>query len=407
MKRVQNKELAIVLSMVAIFFMCTNMYPSFVSILITEWGGDYNSVGIIMTLASLAPLLAAIPAGFAIRRWGLRLPLFSASLVSAASCFLLFMFPSIVQLLLMLSVMKVAEIFFAVGLQTHIANISSKHSNELDKNYSWFMVYASVGALIGPILGGLLVDYGSYSMIWLILTVTLAGLSFFSFYLTDLVNGRKTTQTRAKFSFNELRRILNWRITIGMLVGSGVLFAHGARFLFLPVYLQTVGYTLTSIGIIMAARSLAAIFSRSILEPVIKIARGRSGALVSCSVVLAASIALIPVCTSFVLQLVNSIVIGLAMGIAIPLSNSVVADSADPEERSITIGISQTVNRVGQLLSPMVFGMFSQNMGVNASFYFGGILLLLISIIVIYLLVFGHHRETAAASKDKGTPKAM
>ncbi|MNP75765.1 hypothetical protein D3C76_1728760 [compost metagenome] len=68
LKLIKNRELAIVLSMVTIFFMCTNMYPSFVSILITEWGGNYNSVGIIMTLASLAPLIAAIPAGFAIKK---------------------------------------------------------------------------------------------------------------------------------------------------------------------------------------------------------------------------------------------------------------------------------------------------------------------------------------------------
>lgn len=143
----------------------------------------------------------------------------------------------------------------------------------------------------------------------------------------------------------------------------------------------------------MASRSLAAIASRSLLEAVIKIAKGRTGALVLCSIILSISIGIIPLCTSFVLQLINSIVIGFAMGLAIPLSNTVVADSADPEERSITIGVSQTVNRVGQLLSPIIFGIFSQNLGVNSSFYLGGAVLLLISATVIYLLIFGSKKE--------------
>lgn len=393
MKLIKNRELAIVLSMVTIFFMCTNMYPSFVSILITEWGGNYNSVGIIMTLASLAPLIAAIPAGFAIKKWGLRLPLFVASIVSAGFCFLLFLFPTIVQLLAMLSVMKIAEIFFAVGLQTHIANLSSNLNNEMDKNYSWFMVYASVGSLIGPILGGYVADHASYSLVWIILAVTLTGLSFLSFYLSDITIAQKTNSNKNKSSFRELQKVINWKIAIGMLVGGGVLFAHGARFLFLPIYLENIGYTLTSIGLIMASRSLAAIASRSLLEAVIKIAKGRTGALVLCSIILAISIGIIPLCTSFVLQLINSIVIGFAMGLAIPLSNTVVADSADPEERSITIGVSQTVNRVGQLLSPIIFGIFSQNLGVNSSFYLGGAVLLLISATVIYLLIFGSKKE--------------
>ncbi|WP_187355139.1 MFS transporter [Paenibacillus tengchongensis] len=389
MKIFKNRELAVVLTMVAIFFMCTNMYPSFVSILITRWGGNYNAVGIIMTLASLAPLIAAIPAGFAIRKWGLRLPLFGASMISAAFCFLLFLFPSLIPLLAMLSVMKVAEIFFAVGLQTHVANLSSDLNNDMDKNYSWFMVYASVGSLIGPIVGGYLADQASYSSVWLLLTVTLVALSFFSFYLSNTLSGQQTKGSSRRTGLRELRRVMNWKIAIGMLVGSGVLFAHGARFLFLPIYLENIGYTLTSIGFIMAARSLAAIASRSILEMTIRLAGGRTAALVLCSIVLAVSIGIIPLCNNFPLQLINSVVIGFAMGLAIPLSNTVVADSADPEERAVTIGVSQTVNRVGQLLSPIVFGMLSQHLGVNASFYLGGAVLLLISVTVIYLLVIG------------------
>ncbi|WP_150265474.1 MFS transporter [Paenibacillus tepidiphilus] len=391
----KNRELAIVLIMVAIFFMCTNMYPSFVSILITDWGGNYNSVGIIMTLASLAPLIAVIPAGVAIKRWGLRLPLFGASMISAAFCFLLFLFPSVISLLAMLSVMKVAEIFFAVGLQTHVANLSTNLNNDMDKNYSWFMVFASVGSLIGPIIGGFLVDHASYGAVWLLLTITLVALSFFSFYLSDTLSGQQTKGSSKKNSLRDLRRVMNWKIVIGMLVGSGVLFAHGARFLFLPIYLENIGYTLTSIGFIMAARSLAAIASRSILEVAIRFAGGRTGALVLCSIVLALSIGIIPLCNNFPLQLINSVIIGLAMGLAIPLSNTVVADSADPEERSVTIGVSQTVNRVGQLLSPIVFGMLSQQLGVNSSFYLGGAILLLISVTVIYLLVIGD-KKTAA-----------
>lgn len=389
MKLIKNRELAIVLSMVSIFFMCTNMYPSFVSILITEWGGNYNSVGLIMTLASLAPLAAAIPAGLAIKRWGLRLPLFTASIVSALSCLFLFLFPSIIQLLTMLSILKVAEIFFAVGLQTHVANLSSNQNNEMDKNYSWFMVYASVGALVGPILGGLLADHGSYGMVWIVLSVTLTFLSFFSFYLSDLATTPKLKSTAGRFSLKELNKVMNSRIAIGMLVGSGVLFAHGARFMFLPIYLENIGYTLTSIGMIMASRSLAAIASRSILEWVIRIARGRSGALVLCSIVLAVSIGVIPLCSNLFLQLINSVMIGFAMGIAIPLSNTVVADSADPEERAVTIGINQTVNRVGQLLSPMVFGLCSQHLGVSSSFYISGVILLVVSITVVYFLLLG------------------
>jgi len=111
------------------------------------------------------------------------------------------------------------------------------------------------------------------------------------------------------------------------------------------------------------------------MPAIVKKAGGRFPALIISIFILAAGIGSTPFCEGHFLLLINSVFVGIGLGLALPLSMATVSEGVKPEDRGVAMGIRLTGNRLAQLINPLFFGIIAQVYSLGAAFISGGFLL--------------------------------
>ena len=91
---------------------------------------------------------------------------------------------------------------------------------------------------------------------------------------------------------------------------------------------------------------------------------------------LSIGIGLTPFCRGFVSLALLSILVGMGIGFANPLSMATVADGVRPEDRGVALGLRLGGTRLARLINPLFFGLIIQGFGIAVAFWAGGIILL-------------------------------
>ena len=81
-------------------------------------------------------------------------------------------------------------------------------------------------------------------------------------------------------------------------------------------------------------------------------------------------------------MLILAIVLGGAVGINLPVSIMIVVNDTKDSDRGKLMGLRLIVNRFSQIISPTIFGVLGQTMGLSMAFYTGG------GFLVVSMLVF-------------------
>ncbi len=82
---------------------------------------------------------------------------------------------------------------------------------------------------------------------------------------------------------------------------------------------------------------------------------------------------------------------GASLGLTQPLTMSLMIESVSAEFWGVAFGIRQAAQRIGTILSPIVFGLVTTASGVEAAFFLGGATLL--GAVPIMASVTGHLRR--------------
>lgn len=368
----------ILYTIIFIFFTCTALYSPIIPVTINQMGYNVSTIGLVQTIGNIAPLICSVPVGILMKQKGLKVPLAFSLLVTACISFLLFFTTNLFNIILILSVIKVAEIFITVGLQSHIAEISQE--KDLGGKYAWFMIIAQAGGLLGPILGGWISDTFGLNKTWLVIFFLLI---FTALLVLNIRNTTITIDKKNSYSLTEFKHVLNFPLVIAILAGASVLFAHGARYNFLAIFLNKYSFSMVAIGSVLSMRSFASILGGLLIIPLKKWIKSDIPILITSICVLGISLLIIPICTNLPTQYINSIFIGIAMGIAIPMSNTMIALVVSKENVPLAISLSQLVNRAGQLISPILFGVIGNSFGISAAFIASGLLLIIIGLTLL------------------------
>ena len=158
--------------------------------------------------------------------------------------------------------------------------------------------------------------------------------------------------------------------------------SNGILTSFYVVWLESIGFKGTAIGILIAASS--------ILGGVGALSAGRLARIFSSYRVLVVSVccaillvAITPLLATFVLLLVASALRGGFMGVSQPLLISLLARSAG-DAQGKAVGLRTTVNRLSILATPVVMGAIAEVLGIAASFYVVGGFLIALMVLVAY-----------------------
>jgi MFS family permease len=292
-----------------------------------------------------------------------------------AACVFLAVFPSIAGLFIGLFFLEIGKLLFILGAQAHVSNLGE--GRDLNHDFGWYGTAAALGQMAGPALAGFSIDTSGHRATWVIIALFMGGTVYFFPRLLFAGTMRRTENPEPGKPRKRkgIRYFLSTYALIAILASFAVIFADGARMTFYPVLLSQFGYSASLIGLYMSLRALVSVSVRFFMAWIVRTSGGRFPALILSLVILSLGIGSTPFCTGHLFLVFNAVLVGIGLGLALPLSMATVSEGVRPEDRGVAMGIRLTGNRLAQLINPVFFGLIAQTYGLGVSFVSGGFLL--------------------------------
>lgn len=335
-------------------------------------------IGYIAALYALLPVLMALTFGRWVGVIGEGRFIIFGTLGMILSCATLLLANSIAVLAVAASLAGLAHLACMVGGQTMVSLRSE--SNKYEENFGYYTFSASLGQMIGPILGAVVAGTSgalpqSTSNAFLIALV-------FSFIALIPVMGwrnHQPTVVAAKSDKGALKSagslLRNKRVFAAIYTSLAISSVGDILVVFLPLYGSENSFSPISIGIILALRAAASMLSRLSLGTLSSRFSTKNILIYSnlISILACAAIAFAP--NEWILGLVV-LIAGFSLGVGQPLTMSLVSQATKPEERALAVSTRLMGNRFGQFLLPAGAGLLAASAGTNGVFFALSILLL-------------------------------
>ncbi len=257
-----------------------------------------------------------------------------------------------------------------MNIQNLIGRLSSLDNRS--QNFAISGLGVSTASLIGPLLTGFSIDFLGYNSTYLVLSVCafIPGLVMLSnvLKLPGPVSKEKTTQKSVKDLLRSKSLMKTYMTSAMILTGIGLY-----EFYF-PIYGEYLGFSASTIGIILSIYAAAFLIVRSLM-PYLTRKYGEEPILFSCMFIASGAFVLLPFFKGMIALGIISFILGMGLGIGQPLSISM-AYSASPKGRTgEVLGIRLTINKTAQFLVPIVFGSVGSWLGVFPVFLTSAVLL--------------------------------
>ena len=227
-------------------------------------GVDAFSVGVIMALWALCPMLIALSVGRLVDRIGPRVPMLAGTIGVVAALLVPYFFPGVTSLYVQALVVGTAFQFFFVPTQGITGALGGPEDRA--RNYSLLAVGFSIASFLGPLIAGFSIDYLGFQTAYLTLAVCPA----IAVVLLWLKGGMLPKAAVAaggdqkKSSSFALLRNAKLRNAI---IASGLISVGWDLYLFFfPIYGHSIGLSASAIGVIISMFA-AAVFAIRVALP--------------------------------------------------------------------------------------------------------------------------------------------
>lgn len=344
-------------------------------------GAPPFTIGLVTSAYAIVPVFAAIAMGrLAQRIKRLRLLVLGGGLLIAVGTAMLAVVDGVGTIACASLVFGMGHLVSQIGSQSAVSRYAS--DSGLDQGFGWITAGLSAGQLVGPLIGGWVLGlHADPSEAQRLDDIAIAswigaGCALISivFMLLPVVKASSHPQTEGSQTQNAdmedapeaaepaaskatTRRILGTPgVASHILASMAMLSIMDILTSFLPLVGEQHGVAPVWVGILLAARSLASIVSRSIIS--VLSARWNRTKLVLVSLVLSSlTVAAVPPIMSVIpAALVLLLVGGFFIGLAQPLTMTMIIKSVPTTWRSPALAVRLTGNRVGQVLIPLVAG---------------------------------------------------
>ena len=335
-------------------------------------------IGYIAALYALLPVLMALTFG----RWvGVigegRFVIFGTLGMILSSATLLIA-DSIAVLAIAASLAGLAHLACMVGGQTMVSLRSE--SNKYEENFGYYTFSASLGQMIGPILGAVVAGT-SGALPQSTSNAFLVALMFSFIALIPVMRWRNYPPTviAAKSDKGALKSagslLKNKRVFAAIYTSLAISSVGDILVVFLPLYGSEESFSPLAIGIILALRAAASMLSRLSLGSLSARYSTKNILIYSnaISIVACAAIAFAP--NEWVLGFVV-LIAGFSLGVGQPLTMSLVSQATKPEERALAVSTRLMGNRFGQFILPAGAGLLAAGAGTSGVFFALSILLM-------------------------------
>ena len=327
-------------------------------------GASPFTVGVVMALFALLPMVFAVAAGRLSDRVGVRRPLVLGSVGLAIGATLPVVVPGLPVLFVAASLLGVAFMTFQVAAQNATGELGGPADRA--RNFSLLALGYSVSGFVGPLVAGFTIDHFGYAAAFAVLAaVPLLPVAV-------LASGRLALpgpHPSARVHHGGVRALLRHR-TLRRVFAINALLAVGwdLHTVFVPIYGARIGLSASEIGIVLAGFA-AATFVVRLAMPLI--ARRLSEQQVLTAALFVAGIVYLafPFAQSVPPLAALSFCLGLGLGSAQPMVMSLLHTHAPPGRMGEAAGVRMSLVQSMAVVVPLVFGALGTTVGLGPVFW--------------------------------------
>jgi MFS family permease len=343
-------------------------------------GADETVIGLITASFAMIPLVVAVPLGRVADR---RRPvgMFAAGVaILAASFLLLGLAGTLAELALWSALLGLGHLALILAAQSLIAQQSDDRQH--DRDFGLMAAAVSLGQLVGPVLGGLVLSAGAApdgslegaTTRAFLVAAGLAALALPPCFGTGAAGAGRDQGAAAGRPMRATDIVRAPGVPAGMFASVAILAAVDIITAYLPVIGERNGIGPAVVGVLLSLRAAASILSRLLIPPMVA-ALGRVRLIAVSAAGSAMAMAVLPVPDKATALAVVLVVAGFFLGIGQPLTMSLIVQAVPDDARGTALAIRLFGNRVGQVATPAVAGLVAGAAGIAAAFWLlGGLL---------------------------------
>jgi predicted MFS family arabinose efflux permease len=323
------------------------------------------TVGILIALFALFPMLLAVKMGRAIDRVGIARPIMLGCALMAAGCAI----PSLVPGLsiLYLSVLMIGTGFLAIHISVQHAVGAMSDTTSTSANFSRLALGYSISSFIGPVLAGFAIDHLRHGIAYAIAAgCAVLALAFAANAGLERVGSGRPAARPASGGVMDLLRNDEMRhiYIVSVLLGS----AWDLFTFVMPIHGSRLGFSASTIGMILGCFSGATIVVRLAMQWIVR--RYSEWQILATALMLALfCYALFPFMDDPASIMLVTALLGLALGSSQPNILALLHHASPAGRAAEAVGIRVTMSNASQVALPLAFGAAGAALGLFAIFW--------------------------------------
>ncbi len=323
------------------------------------------TVGVLMALYALLPMLLSVTAGRLIDRIGPRIPLLWGNAILVVGVALPFVLPGLPTLFIAATMIG-SGFMLSHMISNNLVGAFGK-SEDRAANFSWLSLAYSTSGSLGPLIAGFSIDWLGESRAFAVMAAIAAvALAVTIWRRGDLVRHATPKQRPAGHSVMDLVRNRPLR---GILIVSGLLSMGWDLFTFvMPIHCSNIGLSASTTGVIMGSFG-AATFAVRLAMPVLSRKLREWQVITTAFLVSGIAYMLFPFVTSAPLMMSIAFLLGLGLGCSQPMVMSLLYEASPPGRQGEVVGVRTTVLNTSSTALPLVFGAVGSALGMGPVFW--------------------------------------
>ena len=342
-----------------------------VSLSALDRGASPLTVGVLMALYALLPMLLAVAAGRFSDRAGVRRPMLIGTTAIAFGAALPILVPGMPMLFASAVILGSGFMMFQVATQNATGELGGP--SERARNFSLLALGYSISGFIGPLAAGFMIDHQGFAATFALLAVVpfvpLLGLRSARLALP----GPRRHEGGAAGAHHGGVRVLLRHRTLRRLFAINALFAVGwdLHSVFVPIYGARLGLTASEIGLVLSTFAAATFVVRLLMPAIAR--RCNEQQVLTIALFLAGGVYLLfPLAHTAPTLLVLSFCLGFGLGSGQPMVMALLHTHAPPGRMGEAAGVRMSLVNSMAFAVPLVFGALGASVGPCPGVLVGG-----------------------------------
>ena len=335
-------------------------------------GATPFTVGIIISLIAVVPMVFSVRWGRRIDRLGIYKPMLFGSLLVLAGLLLAFALPRIESLFAVSVLAGSGFMLYHICVNQAAALVGGPQDRT--RNFSVLALAFSTSGFIGPMTAGFAIDSIGHRYTFLLSAgFIIVALALIRYHKPVISRHHRPIPHTAEKRVSDLLRI---PAMLRIFIISGLMSMCWDLYSFvMPIHGSSIGLSASTIGLILGSFGSAIFVFRLILPWVVHRFDERK-MLIAAMMLSGLMLALIPLVNSVALLMTVSFVLGIGLGGTQPIIMALLYEKAPPGRGAEAVGMRTLLLNITQAAIPMIFGALGAALGMTPVFFAMGAALL-------------------------------